>query len=355
MTQLESDSPQGGWKALFLLLYLISLIYLVAVKIRIILFQSGVLKPRRLPRRVVSVGNITAGGTGKTPMVLALARVFQRENLRVAILSRGYKRKSSSRITLVSDGKEILSSVAEAGEEAYFLAKELKGVIVAVGKNRYRTGQYLLRKFDIDLFILDDGFQHLNLHRDSNILLLDAEKPFGNGFLLPRGLLREPTDGIKRATLSLLTRKGLFEDTSESYSTLSNFGMIPTYLVSFVPDGFRDVATSEHFSIESLEGRSALLVSGIGNPTAFRNLAEACKIKVVRELVFPDHHLYQPDDIDAIYDIARSRNVELVITTDKDAVKLTSCKRSDIPMLVLKLKMKTGSDFPWKDLIEGKV
>ncbi|MBI1824714.1 MAG: tetraacyldisaccharide 4'-kinase [Nitrospirae bacterium] len=354
-TQLKSDSPQGAWRGVFFVLYLLSMLFGAAVQIRISLYQSGILKSKRLPTRVMSVGNISAGGTGKTPAVLSLARFFQREDFQVAVLSRGYKRISPGRIVLVSNGMQILVSAAEAGEEAYFLAKELKGVIVAVGKNRFLTGQFLLKKFKIDLIILDDGYQHLGLYRDTNILLLDGEKPFGNGYLLPRGILREPASAISRASLILLTRKEVLDGQRGQDSKHFNFGKIPTYSVFFIPDTFKNLITSEAYSSEKMKGKTSLLVSGIGNPKSFRDLAEQCEIKVVRELVFPDHHCYQMDDFDAIYDIARSRKVDFILTTDKDAVKLVHYMRNDIPIVVLKLQMKTGTDFPWIKLKEGKI
>lgn len=352
---LNSGSPEGVWKALFFPLYILSLFYLVIVKGWAFLYKIGLLKAGTLPKRVISVGNLTVGGTGKTPTVLALARFFQKEGLQVAILSRGYKRTGTARILIVSDGKNLQASASEAGEEAYFLARELEGVIVAVGVNRYLTGLFLLKKFKIDLFILDDGFQHLKLHRDSNILLLNYEKPFGNGFLLPRGELREPNSAIRRASLILLTRKELTFEKVEPFSYPPNFDMIPKHVVSFVPDRFIDMESLTHYAPESFEGKNALLISGIGSPKSFRRLIEQCRIQVVRELIFPDHHLYRPDDIDALYDIARSRKVDLIITTEKDAVKLAPHLRREMQIIVLRLKMETGKDFPWEELKKGTI
>jgi tetraacyldisaccharide 4'-kinase len=352
---LNSGEPKGLWKIFFFPLYFLSLVFLYAVKIRAYLYKIRVLRAGILPKRVISVGNLTVGGTGKTPTVLALARFFQEQGLQVAILSRGYKRSGTARNLLVSNGREILVSPSEAGEEAYFLARELKGVIVAVGKNRYLTGLFLLKKFKIDLFILDDGFQHLKLRRDTDILLLNHDKPFGNGFLLPRGELREPLSALKRASLILWTRKEMVFDKADPFSNPLKFDMIPSHSVFFVPDCFMDMETQEHYSPESLGGKSVLLVSGIGNPKSFTKLIEQCGIQVVRELIFPDHHPYPSDDIDAIYDIARSRKVDFIITTDKDAVKLAPHLRNEIPMITLKLKMITGEDFPWEELKNGTI
>lgn len=160
---------------------------------------------------------------------------------------------------------------------------------------------------------------------------------------------------MKRASLILLTRKELACEKVDPFSNQLKFDMIPKHAVSFVPDCFMDMLTLEHYSPESLGGKSALLVSGIGNPKSFGTLIEQCGIQVVRELIFPDHHPYPSDDIDAIYDIARSRKVDFIITTDKDAVKLAPYLRKEIPMIILKLKMETGEDFPWKELKNGAI
>ena len=253
----------------------------------------------------------------------------------------------------MSDGNQLFASPSSAGEEAYFLARELKGVIIAVGKNRCQTARLLLTKYKIDLFILDDAYQHLRLHRDVNILLLDANQPFSNRFLLPRGGLREPLSSINRASLILLTSKGEDKSTVDPLLTEGPFARIPKYFVRFDPKCFFNPLTSENYSIEALHHKTALLVSGIANPKSFRALIEKCHIQVIRELVFPDHHPYHFNDINAIYDIARSRKVDFIITTDKDAVKLNPYLRNETPLIVLKLEFKGGADFPWEELKTG--
>ncbi|MBI3351897.1 MAG: tetraacyldisaccharide 4'-kinase [Nitrospirae bacterium] len=351
---INTTQPEGGWRVLFSFLYLVSLLYFFIVKSRTVLYSCKILKTYTLPKRVISVGNITVGGTGKTPTVLALARFFNENGKKVAILSRGYGRTNEGAILIVSDGNQIFSSPSSAGEEAYFLAKELKGVIVAVGKNRYKTGLNLLTKYKIDLFILDDGYQHLKLHRDTNILLLDSDHPFSNGSLLPRGGLREPLSSIKRASMIFLTSKNGNHNKAAAILKEELFAGIPKYNVHFAPKCFFNALTAETCPIKKLSGNTSLIFSGIANPRSFRAMVDTCHIQVVRELVFPDHHRYQPHDIDAIYDIARYRKVDFIITTDKDAVKLTPYLRKEVPLIILKLEFKTEADFPWETLKSEK-
>jgi len=345
------ENPSGFWKWLSGVLYILSIFYGWMISARLKLYQTGLFRVRHLPKKVISVGNLTVGGTGKTPTVLFLAKYFRDKGQKVAVLSRGYGRTHPGRDLLVSDGIRVQVTPEESGEEAFFLASELKGAIVAVGKNRYRLAKFLLNRFKIDLFILDDGFQHLQLYRDVNILLFDHDNPVGNGFLIPRGILREPVQNARRATLILETRKGLVQKDELHYSNRLKFDMIPKRSVIFAPECFIHLQNGERFSIESLTGKNALAVSALGNPGSFRNLIEACRIEIVRELIFPDHHFYGRDDIVAILDIARSRKVDMIVTTEKDGVKLKPMIKTDLPVFALRLRTILQNDLPWDDLL----
>ena len=194
-----------GTKILLLPLYLLSVPYQWAVRTRILFYNIGLLKTKRLPCPVISVGNITVGGTGKTPLVMLLARGLKERGIKIAILSRGYKRKKNSD-SLVSDGQNLFLSPEAAGDEPYLMANALKGVPILVGKDRFMTGQMALERFGVRGLLLDDGYQHLHLHRDLNILLIDSNVGFGDGHLLPRGILREPLSHLQRADLFVLTK-----------------------------------------------------------------------------------------------------------------------------------------------------
>lgn len=350
----SEDAHRAPLKLLLFLLRILSFFYGFLVRIRSLFYRVGVFRTMKLPRRVISVGNITVGGTGKTPMVLELASHFQKRGNQVAVLSRGYGREGDgATYRLVSDGQRILESPERAGDEAYFIARELPGIIVAVAKDRFRAGLRLLEKYKIDLFILDDGYQHLRLYRDLNILLLKSDRPFGNGFLLPRGTLREPPSGMNRANLILVTgKKSGIEIPSGPVQPKYPEG-IPVCRVFFRGASFRNMTSGEEVKAETLSGKKCLLVSGIADPASFKKLVESQGIAVERELVFPDHHKYLPDDLDAVENIARYRKVDVVITTDKDAVKWKSFNGNDVPVLVLKLSLSPIDPLPWS-LIEGK-
>src|SRR3989338_4045779 len=196
---------------LYLPLYSSSILYGICIKLRYFLYHTGIFKTKRLTCKVISIGNITVGGSGKTPMAIYLAKKLKEKGRKVIILSRGYKGKVKG-IGVVSDGGNILLDPEDAGDEPYLMAAKLKNIPVIVGKDRYKAGLYAIEKFNPDVIILDDGFQHIRLARDIDFLLIDLRKGFGNGHLFPLGMLREPLSGLKRGTFFLMKGiKPLFE------------------------------------------------------------------------------------------------------------------------------------------------
>ena len=193
-------------KPLHIFFYLLSLPYGGAVRARNRLFDLGVLRQEKVGCPVVSVGNLTVGGTGKTPMVILLAGMLRDRGMRPAVLSRGYGGKSTSDVLVVSDGSQILAGPEEAGDEPVLIARRLKGIPVLAGAKRALTGRYARENFGVDVMVLDDGFQHRWIHRDLDIVLLDSRQPLGNGLLLPRGPLREPPSALERAGVVVFTR-----------------------------------------------------------------------------------------------------------------------------------------------------
>jgi tetraacyldisaccharide 4'-kinase len=318
-------------------LLLASLPYELAVRARTFLYASGLFETKQLPRPIISVGNITVGGTGKTPLVMALSRGLMERGIPTAILSRGYRGKKGSG-PLVSDGQKILLSPEEAGDEPFLMAQALKGIPIFVGKDRFKNGQMALERFPIRGFLLDDGFQHLPLYRDLNIVLIDSHIGFGDGHLLPRGILREPLSSLKRADVFLLTKAEDPEACQPLKSTLRKIH--PSSLIfhshyeplgMVYPDGRID-------PLHLLKGKRVLALSGIANPTYFSSLLRRCQAEVVEEMIFPDHHLYTAKDLTSI--LEKVKDADSIVTTEKDMVKLNSLSFDPLPLLALRIEMK---------------
>lgn len=298
-----------------LLLYPLSLVYGVAVRLRALLYGAGVFGAAKLLCGVVSVGNVTVGGTGKTPVTILIAEFLTKKEKRVVILSRGYKRAGSG-VALVSDMEGVLLGPDEAGDEPYLMAKRLPGIPVVVGSDRVASGRYATELFKPDFVILDDGFQHLRLKRDLNILLVDGAEGFGNGYLLPRGILREPLTKIDRADVVFV--KGRALNDSASRTIASHF--IPALRFSYRPSHVYDLATGSRKAIEFLKDKRVAAVAGIANPESFFNTLDGLRVETTKKLAFPDHHSYGAEDIDLIR--SEGERASMVITTEKDGVKL---------------------------------
>ena len=326
---------------LHVLLIPFSWLYAAGLWIRNRLYALGVFRVQRLPCTVISVGNIAVGGTGKTPAVIAIAKHLQKAGLRVAILLRGYKRKAHEGITVVSDGKQVYASVRESGDEAYMMAQCLSGVPIIVGRERYLAGQIALERFNVDVLLLDDAFQHRRLGRDIDILTVPVTHPFGNpAKLLPAGTLREPPAALQRADIILLTHADTPEislSAKAAVKRLSPDALIlesvhqPTHLYPLLCEDSR-----ERQDVEVLKGKRLLAVCGIGNPNAFVGTLMRCSPANVELLAFPDHHGYIEADEQQIAAAFRAAKADLVVTTQKDAQKLASVmKHSELPVVVL--------------------
>ena len=337
---------------LYPLLVLLRWLYGTTVRIRNYCFTKGIFRQKRLPCTVISVGNIVAGGTGKTPAVAALATLLQRSGFRVSILLRGYRRRSREAVTVVSDGENRLCAREESGDEADMLARQLPKTPIIVGKQRYLAGKTALDRFKSDILILDDGFQHRQLGRDIDILTIDATQPYGTGKLLPLGTLREPPTAVKRADIILLTRTGMVgAQTSHLKTALNRFAPHlpilesvhrPTnlyWLGGGNPDQQSENTTiAASFPINALAGKRLLAVCGIGNPEAFAaTLAQYCP-QAVELLAFPDHHVYTESDLQQIERYMKRCDAEWIITTQKDEQKLIPYA-THLPIAVLAVEL----------------
>ena len=299
----------------------LSYIYAVVLRTRDWLYDCRILKQKQLPCRVISVGNIVAGGTGKTPAVIWIAKYLQNEGVQVGVLLRGYGREDRHSILVVSDGKQILTPLTESGDEAGMIARKLPGVPVVVGGNRYTAGLEVIQlwKHTNGVLILDDGFQQRQLARDLDILTIDSTQPFGTGRLLPTGTLREPKTALRRTDILLLTRTDLAAE-SINFEQFDQGKQV--FQTCHQPTRLYQLNTGEECALDLLEGQRILAVCGIGNPEAFAGTLRQFEPKAVELLAFPDHHHYSLADLNAISARARDIGADIVVTTEKDSQKL---------------------------------
>lgn len=280
---------------------------------------------RALPKPVISIGNITWGGSGKTPVVINLAKQLVSKGLKPAILSRGYKRENSNtKCLIVSDGKQILESAEIAGDEPYLIAQKVPGAAVIVGADKFVCGSLALEKVKPDVFILDDGFQHWKLKRNLDIVCINAQNPFGNGCLIPAGILREPLGSLKRAGLIILTNSDLAEEKAliDIERKISQYNEnMPLRAINKII-GLRELSSNKNKNISEFQNKKIIALSAIAGNERFKKTLEQNKINVVEHFTFRDHHWYNLDEMKSIF--LRVDKDCPVITTSKDAVRLAS-------------------------------
>ena len=321
------------------LLRALSIPYGWATYCRNTLYDRGWLSQRRLPCRVVSIGNLTVGGTGKTPVTIAVTEALLAAGHNVAVLSRGYRRRSRARHVLVSDGHKILVGPAEAGDEPFLIAQRCPQAVVAVGSNRYELGRWVSAQCSIDCVVLDDGFQHRALYRDVDLLLIDATDEHGLRALVPAGRLREPVSAAARATALLITRVDASADAHPIVSLIQEAmgRKVQPILIRFAPQGFVDAHNGTGVSLEALTGQRVVIFSGIGNAGAFRTSVLRQGLIVVDEVVFPDHHAYTTSDVNRVRARAERVGAPMLVTTEKDAVKLHTLPPLSMPVWAMRV------------------
>ena len=300
--------------------------YGVVARLRSLLYDWDWFDQRRLPVPVLSIGNLTLGGTGKTPVVILVADWLLAQGKRVAILSRGYRRTSTTQYLLVSNGERLLVDPHEAGDEPFLMAQRCPKAIVAVGADRYELGDWVLNRFPIDCLILDDGFQHRGLYRDVNLLLVDATDAAGLAALVPAGRLREPLRAAARATAIVVTRADVPVQVTEVCRKLrATLGSMPDPIQAVVrPESLVSVVTGASQPLSWSKGKTALLCSGVGHAGSFRSLVERIGIRILDEVAYADHHAYTSQDVEQLRARAAELQAELIVTTEKDACKLVS-------------------------------
>jgi len=305
-------------------LSIFSLPYYAGSSLRNFLYRVNYLKKTKLPAYVISIGNLTTGGTGKTPLTAEIAKYIRDKcHKKVAILSRGYGGKLSVRdVNIISDGKNIYSTAHLAGDEPYWMASNLDDIIVLTGKNRIDTGKYAIEKLGAEVLILDDGFQHIKLERDLNILVVDVNKKFGNRKMLPAGPLREPLSQIDRADKIVFVDKNGYSDNPENLAFIQDIKTKfnkPASICRFKNGGLFNIVTSEEIDISF---KKIYAFAGIAQPDFFFNGLKQDGYNLVYTRIFTDHHLYAKEDLVNMMNEALSVNADCLVTTEKDAVKL---------------------------------
>ena len=305
-------------------------------------YEKGLLETKHLPARVVAIGNLTAGGTGKTPMTLFAARWYQEQGAKVVIVSRGYGGSLSKSGAVVSDGDVVFLSPFEAGDEPVMMAEQLPGVPVVIGSDRYAAGMEACDRFKPDVVLLDDGYQHIRLGRDLNILLADGKRPFGNGHVLPRGPLREPLAALSQADAVVLTRAEDSDVASFSSHIPTSFGDDMTSLPVFSSTHRLSLSDGEGSPMTPETLGSAFLFSGIAKNHAFEEGARSLGVRVAGSHFFEDHHPYTEADVVGLEAEARACGAKVLLTTDKDRVKVRTL--ASMPLSTVSVSIDFNED-----------
>jgi tetraacyldisaccharide 4'-kinase len=343
-------------------------VYEQAVQLRLGLYRRRLFRPQELGCPVVSVGNLTVGGTGKTPVAEMLARELQRRGRRVAILSRGYKsvpRPFAQRLRnklfkhldlfpprIVSDGKDVLLDSRRAGDEPHMLAKNLPGVCVLVDKDRVKSGLHALRHFDSDVLLLDDGLQYQRLRHRIDVVLVDSQAPFGNEHLLPRGTLREPPANLRRASYIVVTKSGPKPDEA-LLARLRKLNRTAAIIeCNHAPRHWQDLSTGERLPLNHLKGRHVGAMSGIARPESFEEGVRQLGAMVEISKAFADHHRFTKKEILRFLEWCDRRSLDALVTTEKDAVRFPDIDNPSVPMLFLRVEIEIlrGREH-WEELL----
>jgi tetraacyldisaccharide 4'-kinase len=336
-------------------LQLCSYLFSGIVQLRLWLYRHRIFRDQPLGCLVVVVGNLTVGGTGKTPIVEMFAKALRDRGRKVAILSRGYKSKAPPLWQkwwfwlnhtepppprVVSDGDRVLLDSELAGDEPFMLARNLPGVVVLVDKDRVKAGAYAISRFGCDTLVLDDGFQYLPLKGRLNLLLVDKTNPFGNGFLLPRGILREPIKHLQRASYVFLTKsKGVRDEELEGM--IRRFNPEAEIIeCAHKPRYLQLLGNGERLPLAALAGRKIGAFSGIAAPESFEAFLRDTGAKLGYTRRFLDHYRFTSEDLTEVFAEAQAAGVSMMITTEKDAVRLAATEKFPLPVYYLRLEIE---------------
>ena len=349
----------------------VSWVFYLIVKVRLLLFRRRLRTVHYLGTLVVSVGNITAGGTGKTPVVELLARTLAARGRKCAILTRGYKsadlperqvwtdargKRVKNLPKIASDGTTRYLSPLYAGDEPYMLARNLDHVAVLVDKDRVKSGIFAIEQLGSNTLILDDGMQYLKLKHEIDIVLVDCGFPFGTGALLPRGTMREPRTSLARASYIILTKsQGKPQD--ELIATIRRYNRVADIIVTnHAPAYLENAFTGEKRPLDSLRGKYVACLSGIARPESFESLVEEQGARIEIRRRYPDHHWFDQAELDAFMERCANRAIDMIVTTEKDAVRLKEPDDIEVPVFFLRISIDIlqGHD-AWERLINNIV
>ena len=336
------------------ILYALSFVYDRVVQLRLYLYRKRVFRERTLGCLVISIGNLTVGGTGKTPIVEKFARALQAGGRRIAILSRGYKsvprkrnwrswlRGDSDPPRIVSDGKSLLLDSLTAGDEPYMLAHNLKDVIVLVDKNRVKSGRFAIDKWRVDTLLLDDGFQYLHLKHRLDMVLVDRQAPFGNEFLLPRGTLREMPSNLRRASYIFIT-KNTGEPNFELMRRIRRYNRTAEVIeCAHKPLYLQNVFTGERLPLEALRDTFIASLCAIAAPASFEDALQKLGARVDLAKRYIDHHYYTEAELIGFIKRCVRRDLAMVVTTEKDSVRMPHLPEAEmkVPIYFLRVEIE---------------
>jgi tetraacyldisaccharide 4'-kinase len=348
---------RGGARASLLrsFLYVLSLVYARLVQFRLWLYRKRLFRERTLGCLVISIGNLTVGGTGKTPIVEKFARALQHGGRRVAILSRGYKsvprpskrsliaRLRNSEIDpprIVSDGRSLLLDSLTAGDEPYMLANNLKNVVVLVDKDRVKSGLFAIEHMNADTLLLDDGLQYLHLKHRLDIVLIDRQAPFGNEFLLPRGTLREPPRNLRRASYIFITKSAAGSN-ADLIKRIRRYNRTAEIIeCAHQPLHLQNVVTGETASLASLNGVFIGSICGIAAPESFEAGLRGLGANIEIAKRYADHHRYTEAELRSFISRCIRRDLEMIVTTEKDAVRFPLLGKTEVPIFFLRVEIE---------------
>jgi tetraacyldisaccharide 4'-kinase len=364
--EIMTGGRESGSLFLTLFLFAISIGYGWIVRLRETLYKKGLLQSKRLPCTVISIGNLTVGGSGKTPMTIYVAEFIRHLGYGVAIISRGYKGQAEKVGGVVCDGRKICMGPYTAGDEPFMVAQRLKTVPVIVGQNRFKAGRLAIQEFKPDVLLLDDAFQHLKLHRDIDLVLLDSKDPLGNTYLFPRGTLRESASALSRGDAVILTRSDIEKPASlgqikKHFPRKPIFHSFHTPYVYKIVTGNRSqsrdrLTISSKYDFDIFKNKRVFAFSGIASNDDFRRTIESFQCKLENFSGFPDHHQYSDKELDKIIKSATDLSAEFIFTTEKDYVRIAHKIKWPMDLVIIGIEICfRENDIAFKSFIKRRL